>query len=80
MRLQNGTQEFCAKFIQSVWAESWASPQISVHSNWISCVSLAQFPRLPFCGLIYIQLLLICSPIMAEKAQRFCSTLWAVVF
>ena len=25
---------------------------IFTHTDWISCIDLAQFPRLPFCGLI----------------------------
>ena len=28
--------------------------RLSAHSDWISCLYLAQFPRLLFCGLIYI--------------------------
>ena len=28
--------------------------RLSAHTNWISCVYLEQYPRLPFCGLIYI--------------------------
>ena len=35
----------------------YSSIQLSVHTDWISCIYLAQFPRLPFCGLIYIELL-----------------------
>ena len=30
---------------------------LSAHTDWISCTYLAQFPRLPFCRVIYIQLL-----------------------
>ena len=25
----------------------------SAHTDWISCIYLAQYPRLPFCGFIY---------------------------
>ena len=31
--------------------------RLSAHVDWSSCVSLAQFPHLPFCGHIYIHLL-----------------------
>ena len=31
--------------------------RLSVHSDWISCMYLAQYPCLPFWGLIYVQLM-----------------------
>ena len=32
--------------------------RLSAHTDWISCsMYLAEYPRLPFCGLIYIQLI-----------------------
>ena len=34
--------------------------RLSVLTNWINCMYLAQFPRLPFCGLLYIKLLNLC--------------------
>ena len=37
--------------------------RLYAHSDWINCMYLAQYPRLPFCGLLYIQLLhLWCGP------------------
>ena len=32
----------------------------SPYTDWISCMYLAQYPRLPFCGLFYIQLTVLC--------------------
>ena len=29
--------------------------QLSVYSDWISCMYLPQFPRLPFCVFIYLK-------------------------
>jgi len=31
--------------------------QLSAHTDWIRCMYLAQNPRLPFCGLIYVHLI-----------------------
>ena len=30
--------------------------RLSVYTDWISCMYLVQYPRLPFCGFIYLQL------------------------
>ena len=56
------------QLIQPVWAESRASVYTILESgvqarlsasgtDWISCMYLAQYPCLPFCGLIYTQLI-----------------------
>ena len=50
------------QLIQSAWTESrastlHASSSHTVPTDWISCMYLALFPRLPFCKLIYIQFL-----------------------
>ena len=48
------------QLIQSVWAESlcWnihiVLARLSANTDWISCMYLAQYPRLPFCVLFYI--------------------------
>ena len=37
---------------------SWSSrygQKVAPYTDWIRCMHLAQYPRLPFCGLIYIQ-------------------------
>jgi len=58
------------QLIQSIWAESSACTlcwnivlaRLSSHSNWISCLHLAQYPRLPFCILSYKQLIILSMP------------------
>ena len=52
------------QLIQWVWAESSVPvhytgissvlARLSAHTDWISCMYLAQYPRLQFCGNIYI--------------------------
>ena len=63
---------------RSIWAESRACTlywnilymaRISAHTNWISCMYLAQFPRLPFSGLIYIQLRHLCLNLKAISSK-----------
>ena len=31
--------------------------RLSAPTEWISCMCLAQYPRLPFCGVLYLQLI-----------------------
>ena len=40
--------------------------RLSAHADWINCMYLAQLPRLPFCGLIYIPLLHLCHELTLQ--------------
>ena len=53
MRTQNDRRGCCLYTI----LEYSVLARLSAHADWISCMYLAQYPRLPFCGLIYIQLI-----------------------
>ena len=63
-------------FAPNSWSSSYGQKVVPVHAlhwkfvhwrdflpttDWISCMYLAQFPRRPFCRLIYIQLPHLCA-------------------
>ena len=68
MRTQNETRGYWAKCMQLVQCvptymgrksclyailEYCVQARLSAHTDWISCFYLAQYPRLPCCGVIY---------------------------
>ena len=47
----------------------------SAHIDWISCMNLAQYPRLPFCVQFYIQLIILLTALYIFIAGLFVSTM-----